>query len=217
MRFGRREETSRASNPGGVVVKPLVYARYFPAGLHGAVLGGVLLVLGLALAIPTRGAGLLLPLLGFRFAMRGWRKMKSVEDHFLNGCALPGVVVALDPITVASLTNLSTGPHAVYDTVKVVTMPNLARVRGRRFATGDRVPVVAKYAGRMPTPKWDNFFPSPVIFATDDPAEIARVEDSIGEANWQELNDALFQIPKPYHNGLFPVTLPQGQAAPPRL
>ena len=91
-------------------------------------------------------------------------------------------------------------------------MPKLAKVKGRAFATGDRVPVVALYSGRQPTPKWDNFYPSPAVFATDDPAELARVEASIGDREWAELNEALFQIPKPYHNGLFPVDLPPAEA-----
>ncbi len=208
MRLGKpRGDGTVASNPGGVRVKPLVYARYFPSALRELTLGAVLTALGLVGAVATKGSSLIALVVGFRIAAKGWRLLKRVEDHFLNGCALPGVVVAVEPIVVASLTNLSTGPHAVYDTVKVVTMPKLAKVKGRTFATGDRIPVVAKYAGRMPTPKWDNFFPSPALFATDDPAELARVEASIGDDDWQELNEALFQIPKPYHNGLFPVYL----------
>ena len=209
MRFGApRKGTTFASNPGGVEVKHRVYARFFPGALRQLALGSVLTALGLVGAIATKGTSLVALLVGVRFAARGYRLLQRAEDHFQNGCALPGVVVATDPITVAALTDLSTGRHATYNAVKVVQMPRLAKVRGRTFATGDRVPVVAKYAGQMPTPKWDNFYPSPVAFATDDAAEIARVEASIGDREWAELNEALFQIPKPYYNGLFPVDLP---------
>ena len=55
------------------------------------------------------------------------------------------------------------------------------------------------------------------MFATDDPAELARVEASIGDQEWHELNEALFQIPKPYHNGLFPVDLPKHAPNPNRV
>lgn len=208
MRFSKpRQETTFASNPGGVELKPLIYARYFPGALLQLAFGALLSVLGLVLLLFTKGASALLLLLGVRIATMAWQWLGRIERHFLYGCALPGVVVGTKPIVVASLTNLSTGGGAVYNTLKIVKMPKLARVPGRKLTLGDRVPVVAKYSGRMPTPKWDDFYPSPVLFATDDPTALEKIEASIGEDDWQELTDALLQVPKPYRPGLYPVDL----------
>ncbi|RYG20709.1 DUF3239 domain-containing protein [bacterium] len=208
MRFSKpRAETTFASNPGGVELKPLVYARYFPGPLLQLTFGAILAFAGLLLLIFTKGASALLLLLGARLVTMGWQWMGRIERHFLKGCALPGIVVATKPITVAALTDLSTGGGATYNTVKIVKMPKLKRAGSGKLVEGDRVPVVALYSGRMPTPKWDDFYPSPVLFATNDPTEVARVEASIGQKEWREMDEALTLIPKPYRPGLYPVDL----------
>ena len=200
-------ETTFASNPGGVEIDHRVYARYFPEARRlwlGGLILGAFGILGL---IATRGTSLIGLFVGLRLGSRGYRGLRTMERRFLGGCALPGVVVSTEPLVVAAMANLSTGGGRVYDTVKLTTMPQLAKAPWHRFATGDRVPVIANFSGAMPTPKWSDFWPTPVVFGTDDPAVVARVEEAIGETEWAELNEALFQIPKPYQNGLFPVQI----------
>ena len=150
---------------------------------------------------------LILLLYGLPLVLKANRRLRGIARHYRLGNAIPGIVVGTSPYVLATLTDLSTGDHAEYPAVKVLTVPGLAKVRGRSFKGGDRVPCVALYSGRMPTSKWDDFRPSPARFATDDPSALARVEESIGDAEWAELNEALFQIPKPYQNGLFQVSL----------
>ena len=175
--------------------------------MKGLSFGALLTAFGLLGALTTKGGSLLLLVFGVRRLVTGYRRMRSVARHFDTGCALPGIVVNTEPYTVAALTDLSTSDHAVYNAVRIMPRP-LEKVRGRAFVTGDRVPCVALYSGRMPAPKWDTFNPVPAIFATDDRDELTRLEASIPESDWTELNEALFQIPKPYRNGLFQVDLP---------
>lgn len=204
MIFGKRVETTVAGNPGGIAIKPLVYARYYPYALKRFLLGAFFVLLGVVVAIATKGVSLLFLYFGMRTMLDGQRRLRNLARHYRLGNVLAAIVVNTEPFTLAAFAELSTGRHASYPAVKIVPHP-LGKVRGRTFVTGDRVPCVAQYSGQMPTPKWDNFNPLPAVFATDDEAELARVEASIPEAYWDELNEAMFQIPKPYRNGLFTV------------
>lgn len=198
------KETTFASNPGGIKLKSLVYARYFPETPLRLLLGSMTTLGGIAGVVATKGGSALVLVFSLRFTLEAYRRMKSVARHFRSGCALPGIVVNTEPYTVASITDLSTGGGMKYLAVRILPHA-LQKVPGRKYATGDRVPCVALYSGQMPTPKWDNFNPVPAVFATNDAAELARVEASISEEDWIELNEALFYVPKPYRNGLFQI------------
>ena len=130
--------------------------------------------------------------------------MQPVATHFLQGDLLPGIVVGTEPYTVASITDLSAVPNLSYPTVRILPH-DLQRIRERRFQTGDRLPMVARYRGNEPTPKWDSFHPVAAVFATGDPIELAALESRILDSAWIALNEALFQVPQPFCNGLFPV------------
>ena len=117
-------------------------------------------------------------------------------------------VVATEPYMLAAFADLSATPELFYPVIRIVEFP-LQRIGVGKYDTGFNMPAVATYSGSLNSYKWDNFLPLVSQAATDDNAEIERTLDMIPEWQWAILNEGLFQIPKPYRPGIYPVSLPQ--------
>ncbi len=207
-----RSAPTRASRPAGIALDPVAWYRADPQPLDRLAYYGVFTLLAIAAAPVTIGVTLvaLIPLA--LFAAAAFDDLAPARRHFGYGDLVPGIVVAESPFVVAALTDLSAAPGLSYPTVRLLGQ-SLDRVRGSAFATGDRVPMVAMYSGRTPAAKWDAFHPIAAAFATRDPRELAELQARIPDREWLALNEALFQIPKPYTHGHFPIDWRRDDAA----
>ena len=132
------------------------------------------------------------------------RRAGNVRRHFATGDVNAAKV--LDPKTglVVLFADLGTHPAAFYPTLRLLHYP-LSEMAGGPFASGDDLAAVSVYTGVSGGHKWDGFNPIPAGCATSDPDEIARLRHLVPEWQWMFLNEALFQIPRPYRAGLYPV------------
>jgi Protein of unknown function (DUF3239) len=186
------DDSTRASNPGGVILKPLVWLRHHPlrlALLTGAVLG--------VLALSVFGAWwwllLLLPL-GYNTRQH----LLKWQEYFRFGDSNGGLVVAVNPTLVAVATNFQKR-YGRYPVLKIIPYRKPARL-------GDRIATVAVYAAsNEQLPYWRDFYPVPVDYATDDEATLAQALGSYGPEQWAETERRLQQLPQPYAPGLYKI------------
>lgn len=132
------------------------------------------------------------------------RRAGNVRRHFSEGDV--NAAKLLDPKTglVASFADLGKHAGAFYPTVRLLAFP-LAEMGGGPYASGGDLPAVSVYYGVPGGHKWDSFSPVPAACATSDPDELARLREAVPEWQWMFLNEALFQIPRPYQPGIYPV------------
>ncbi len=126
-----------------------------------------------------------------------------VREHFWNGCANPGVVVSVDPLLIAVLTDLTQGVGS-YPALKLIA----ARIRHIEKGPpriGDRVATVALYTATFDEkiPHWVDFDPYPAQYATGDSTRISALMETFTTEDWAELDEYLKQVPQPYKVGLY--------------
>lgn len=192
------DDTTRASNPGGIRLNPLQWFKSYPMW-------------------PCLWIGLLVGSIFLAFfnwyfwiaaclflAMNGlyWQRVK---EHFKHGCANPGVVVSLDPMLIAVCTDLTKG-IGEYPAVKIISK-KMGTICGQVPQVGTRVATVALYSASVDEnlPHWESFDPRPVDCATTDLNAMYGVMNSFTEEDWQELASFLSQVEQPFRPGLFPV------------
>ena len=196
------DRSTRASNPGSLSVKPLVWLQHYPvwplAWLAGVVAMLVLALLGHWIFwIP---AALLLGMNALY-----WRR---VQVHFRYGAVNPGVVVSVNPMRIAFMSDLGKGDGRSFPIVKVIEK-ELPEHDGKRWVPGTALAAVALYKRHVDDdfPRWKDFDPRPVACATDDRDAIAAVQRSVTEQEWKDLSAAVKELPRPIERGsylLFP-------------
>lgn len=197
------DDSARASNPGNIEVNLLRWIRHYP---KWPIIWTTSLLGSIACAwfvhwsfwIP---AVLLLAL--------NWFYWQRVRDHFRHGCANPGIILSLDPTLIAVTTDLTKG-FGDFPVVKIIEK-SLPSVCGQLPQVGSRVPTVALYVPSPDEnlPHWADFDPRPVDCATGDVAAMQAVMDTFTEEEWQELNERLRQVPRPYQCGLYHIEQPE--------
>lgn len=154
----------------------------------GLVLGAAALFQWWPLAIA--GAVLLLPF---------WRRYRKVQRLMWDGSAHAAKVVSLDPPLAAYYGDLTKGSLEPQPIVVIHQFDR--KFQTEAMQTGDRVAVVAKPVGgdlRM----FDHLETRLVGSVTDDRKTIRRVIDSVPEWAWDELDEALFDLPHPFEKGV---------------
>jgi Protein of unknown function (DUF3239) len=131
-----------------------------------------------------------------------------VKEHYTadsNG----GVVVSVDPPLVAVLTDLAVAGGS-YPAIKIIKY----KVK-RKISIGDKVATVStyKWPEEINQHYWDDFFPWPVEYATNNAADIKKELDGYSSDDWCNLSIAIDQLDKPYKVGLFRVELRGGEWA----
>lgn len=212
------DDSTYASNPGGLQVDYRYWIRSFPSE-------PVLLVFSLAIAIvPAVVINLIFASAFFDILRRGeifhhntpfallgiavfdvffyiqisspYQKLRFLairaREHFLYGCVNPGVVVATNPPLVAVFTDLTTGkePHHV---IKILSHP-LGWMKNGVPSVGTKLATVALYEGSSQKARWDDFHPIVVNCVTGDRADIERVFQSIPKCEWEQLEVGLNYI-----------------------
>jgi hypothetical protein len=189
-----------ASNPGRV----RLHYRHFLRGylIESLSLFGLLLLFILPAVLWHWGFWLgvvVLLVLNVKF----WR---GVRWQGLYGCVNPGVVVSTEPYVVAVLGDLTTSGEP-WPVIKIQSEPRgrMVRMTGGPPEVGARLATVAIYWGSRDADHWANFFPDVINCLTTDAEVIERVQGTIDEENWQELDEGLKRIPQPYKPGLYPL------------
>jgi len=189
---GSRE--AMASNPGRVPVHYWHYFRCFPR--YPLVLACLMLVF-IAAAFWHWGfwAGFVVLLVANYLYWSGARWQG------LYGDVNPAVVVSTDPYLVAGFTDLGTGPREHGPAIKVGRQP-LQRMTGGPPALDTRLATVATYFGSDKASHWDDFFPEVVNCLTTDAKVVARTLATILDDEWEQLDEGLKKVPRPYKPGL---------------
>lgn len=124
-----------------------------------------------------------------------WFKIKV---QFKQGDSNGGLIISENPKLIAVTTSLSKG-FGNYPVVKVLHYKGKAKLN-------ERVGTVALYKGSEDScPYWEDFFPIPVDYVTDNQVQINRVLKTYDEESWEILSNRINQLDKPFKEGLFKI------------
>jgi DNA-directed RNA polymerase subunit RPC12/RpoP len=128
----------------------------------------------------------------------------ACRRHWKDGCVNPGVVISTEPFMVAVVTDMSMYPDDF-------SSPALKIVGGREppegVEVGDRLATVAMYKGSSDSDTWSDFDPQPTYTATNDPAQLRQMIDSIADWEWRALDDAVKQVTAPQKAAIYNVDI----------
>lgn len=183
------DDRSRASNPGSLQVNYFHWFRSYPTW---ALIWLLPTVLFLYLAIISHWSFWILFVL---FAIMNYLYWMRVKEHFLHGCVVPGVVVALDPMVLAFATDMSTG-QGEFPAIKIVRK-ELKQIHGETPQVGMRLAGVALYGtSDNSLPHWEDFDPRPVQCAVPN-IEVQRQRlATLDDEDFQKLLAWLQAVPR---------------------
>lgn len=221
------DDSTYASNPGGLRVNYLYWIRSFPSQPFQLLVPLIILV-GFAFLINLIFGTALFEVLrkgksldNLPFASLGiivfnvffWlgisRQVNQliflairIREHFIYGCVNPAVVVSSQPPLVAVFTDLTTGKGS-HHVIKILPQP-LRWMKHGIPPVGTRLATVALYKGNGQKGYWDDFHPVVINCVTGNTVDIERVFQSISHKEWEELEAGLgyLQTTKP---GLYPI------------
>lgn len=127
---------------------------------------------------------------------------KLVGAHFIGGCINPGIVLSTDPSLLAAHTNLSRSGED-WNCIKILPHP-WAKMSTGPVVPFQRVATIATYqAMTNELPHWDNFFPKCVDLVSANEQDLTRIMMAVEPGEWDELLQALAQLPRPFQVGLY--------------
>ncbi len=184
-----------ASNPGNVELKKWVWFR------HNKIVVVLLLlfiVCSLLATVIIDTVYLFVIVVAVVVNFYYWTNKK---EHFSSGHSNGGIVVGTHPTLVAVNGDLSKG-YGYFPVIKIVKRDSLQNVR-----IGDRIPTVALYTASSNEllSHWVNFNPIPLSHATDDPKVLEQAMQSYSNEQWEQLENYLLELKKPYKVGLYQV------------
>jgi Protein of unknown function (DUF3239) len=190
------DETTTASHPGKVSIRPWRYALHFP--FWPTVLGSLLL--GCVLMMFNQPG--LLPITSF-VALVNVLYWVRVRVHFGVGCTNPGKVLSTQPFLLGIYTDLKADGDS-YPAIKILEHP---QPKGCHYEPGQNCASVSLYSGAAKRGHWKDFAPVMVDCATADAEVIGRTVESIPSEEWSNLEKGLGQLPKPLKAGVYPINL----------
>lgn len=194
----RRLTGTAASRPGRLRTDWIKYTINFPQLPSIALASSAIPAL---LGHLVHGAFYGLLLLGLPVTYLLWRK---IQYQFIGGCINPGKIVSLDPPLVAVMTDLLRAPESgPCPVIRVLPQP-LSGMTGGKPRLDQHVGTIAIYhEDDEGSPHWNTFVPTVAACVTRKMEEIDRVQRSLDDSDWRELDAALKQIPRPYEPGLY--------------
>ncbi|WP_298609634.1 DUF3239 domain-containing protein [uncultured Thiothrix sp.] len=188
------DDTTTASNPGGINFMPLVYLRYYPIwGVSLAFLA--ILSVALLFLLPYSFNLMLFSVVMIFANFFYWFRKK---EHFKFGDSNPGKVIQNNPTLIAVLTNLSKyGGN--YPVIKIIKSPL------KDLSVGEIIGTVALYfpGDNKNLPHWKDFDPIPLQCATNNKMEAAAVVSSYSKEELAALEIGINSLAKPYKKGLY--------------
>lgn len=189
-------DSTHASNPGNVTLKPIVWIKHNPKvglmALSGLIICILLTYCFFFMIVPIIIIGFFLfPRIRFY-----WIRQK---EHFEYGDSNGGIVISDNPPLVAVTTDLTKG-FGEFPVIKIIKYKGKGKV-------GDKIGTIALYSASVgeTLPHWVDFHPVPIEYATNNSEEIGRALKSYDENQWIQIQDRLKQVPKPFKEGLFKV------------
>ncbi|SHJ67746.1 hypothetical protein SAMN02745216_02069 [Desulfatibacillum alkenivorans DSM 16219] len=186
-----------ASRPGRLVFNPIALMNVYPKSylffgiwcffLFAAVMG--VWPAWIFSAAGAAGAGFI------------WRRLHL---YFKYGDANPGVIIAVNPVLMAVATDLQkrSGRYPVV-AVREVKIRKIDKIK---VEPGMRLATVSLYTnGDEAAPYWTDFDPFPAQYATLSSPKIAALFERFSQQDWDDLEEAVAQIPKPCTEGLYPL------------
>lgn len=187
------DNSTQASNPGNTKLNPFIWIRY--NFLHVFLLTGSLA--GFAwLSYSVSWWWLIAVFLSLIVNVFYWLRK---NEHFRSGDSNAGLVVAVNPTLVAVTTDMTKG-GGEYPVVKIIKYKKHASI-------GDKIATVALYipSDNEGLPHWEDFFPVPMNYATNNVVVIQAALNSYDKQQWADLELRLKQVPFPYTEGLYKV------------
>lgn len=187
------DDNTFATNPGNVILKPLVWIKYNFVTTSMLMIS---LILSIWLTISVSSWFFIIALLSIAVNLFYWKRKK---EHFRYGDSNGGIIVATNPMLVAVTTNLTKG-FGKYPVIKIIKYNAKGEI-------GDKIGTVALYSASTDeeTQHWIDFHPIPINYATNNVAEIERAMKSYDTEQWKQIEDRLLQVPKPYVAGLYKI------------
>lgn len=124
------------------------------------------------------------------YSVRKIRAYKEeIQECYIIGNTIPGIVTGVNPTTVAVMTDLSTG-IGYYPIVKVFEY-KAKKLSGNRIKVGDTMPMTTVYYGQEGSTLnyWLDIDSFPVEFATRDRKKIGEKRYSISVLDWSKLEE----------------------------
>ncbi len=132
-------------------------------------------------------------------------RIRRVASLMQEGSFHAAKIVSLDPPRVAYYGDLSKGCLEPQPVVIIQDLPKL------KFSvpmeSGDRIAVVARPVGGDQK-RFDRLEARMVCSVNDDPTLLARALNSVAEWQWDDLDEALFELPHPYELGIHSAAIP---------
>lgn len=117
-----------------------------------------------------------------------------MKDKMARGNICAAVVTGQTPYRVAVYTDLSTMSGVSHPAVLVMDAKELVHAPGGPPKVGDRLAAVSLYSGPAKDGAWRGFSPTLVVAVTRNAADIARVNASISEDDWAEVEQAVVEL-----------------------
>jgi hypothetical protein len=124
------------------------------------------------------------------------------------GCANPAMIVGMEPMLIATSTDLTKG-HGEFPVVKIIEK-RLKTANGQPPQLGTRLITVALYSQSPDDdgtqPRWRTFDPRPLDCVTSDIGTMQRLMSGFSDDEWAELDSYLEMIPRPRIEGQYLIT-----------
>lgn len=182
---------SSASNPGRLYIEIGQTLRCH--WLRVIAVAGVIVVIGFVVLSTTKVPWLRwLAVLAVPGMVVYW--LSLLKDKMARGNICAAVVIGEAPYRVAVCTDLSTMPGVSHPAVYVMNASELAHAPDAPPKVGDRLAAVSLYTAPAKDGAWQGFSPTLVVAVTRNAADIARVNASISEEDWAEVEQAVVDL-----------------------
>ena len=144
----------------------------------------------------------------FVFQVRKIRSYKEeIREYYKRGDTIPGIVTAINPTTIASMTDMTQG-IGDYPVIKVFTR-RAKKLGNRKIKIGDKIPLTTLYytIEGSTLNYWHDIEPYPVEFATKDKNKIAEKKQSISILEWNRLSKILINYEYKTRPGLYKIDI----------
>lgn len=133
-------------------------------------------------------------------------RIRKVAGLMQEGSFHAAKVVSIDPPLVAYYGDLSKGTLEAQPVVVIQKLPLIDPETP--LESGDRVAVVARPVGGD-NRRFDKLDARLVASVNQDASQLARAINAVPEWQWDDLDDALFDMPHPYEIGIHSAAVPE--------